>query len=155
MKYVSLLTSPICAICVRNFTAFACLHRKFCHFSCLLLWHTGTSYILRLSCKSESDFQVKVVGRKLANHSIAQVTAKSVSECYQKCEGHHGCKSVNYRGIGSENCQLNKKIKETAQESDFEVSDSWEYHATSYNATNVSNVYCYVFFVILLSPSLM
>ena len=131
----------ICAFCVANFEAFACLHcMSFVIFSCFLLCRTGTSFILRLPCKSESDFQVKVVGRRLANHMIAQVTAKSVNECYQKCEDQDGCKSVNYRGTGGENCQLNKKFRETAEGSDFEVSDGWEYHATSYNTTNVSNI---------------
>ena len=81
------------------------------------------------------------MGRKLANHSIAQVTVKTVNECHKRCEGQNGCKSVNYRGVGSENCQLNKEIRETAQGSDFEVSDSWDYHATSYNTTNVCNAF--------------
>ena len=145
---MSLPTSLLCVICVANFEAFACLHcMSFIIFSCFLLCRTGTSFILRLPCKSESDFQVKVVGRRLANHMIAQVTAKSVNECYQKCEDQDGCKSVNYRGVSSENCQLNKKIRETAERKDFEASDSWEYHATSYNTTNVRNIHYHVFFV--------
>ena len=110
--------------------------------------HAGTSFILRLPCKIESNFQVIVEGRKLANYVMKQVTVKTVNECYQKCEDQNGCNSVNYRGIGSDNCQLNKRIRETVQESNFEVSDSWEYHATNYNTTNVSNVYNCVLSVI-------
>ena len=100
--------------------------------------HVSSGIILRLPCKTESNFDVIIDGRKLVNHLIGQKTVNTVDECYRSCEDQDGCRSVNFRQVGNDNCQLNKNIRETASESEFEVSDTWTYHATRHNKTNVS-----------------
>ena len=108
-----------------------------CYFSLFILYHSCTGHILRLPCKTESNFEVIIKGHRLTNHVIEQSTVKTVHECYERCENQNGCKSVNYREFGDSNCELNKKFKESALVSEMEASDTWTYHSTNYSTVNV------------------
>ena len=96
------------------------------------------SWILRLPCKTEANFKIKVKDYSLANNIIHARSVPSVAQCFAECEKNNLCKSVNYKETGSENCELNNKIKEKADASNFIIRLQWTYYATSYDTKNVS-----------------
>ena len=95
-------------------------------------------WVVQLPCKSETNFTVKVQGHVLRNHIIGERSVSKVEQCFENCENHEGCKSVNYKDGGEKNCQLNSKVKEVVSASDFAADGVWTYYATNYNTTNVS-----------------
>ena len=62
----------------------------------------------------------------------------SVKECFENCEIHSKCKSINHKEGGEKNCQLNDKLKEMARGNDFVANAAWTYYTTNYNTSNVS-----------------
>ena len=95
-------------------------------------------WIVRLPCKTEANFTVKVQGHILRNYVIGEGSALKVDQCFENCEDHHGCKSINYKDGGEKNCQLNSKVKEAVSASHFAADGAWTYYATDYNTANVS-----------------
>ena len=99
------------------------------------------SMILRLPCKNEGSFSVIQNKSRLINHIIANHTVKTVDECHEKCEDNKKCRSVNHKKFGYGNCQLNSRIKEEGNSTDFLLDDQWTYYATDYAAKNVSRIF--------------
>ena len=95
------------------------------------------SWILRLPCKTEANFKIKVKDYSLANNIIDALSATSVAQCFADCENNQLCKSINYKETGSNNCELNNKIKEKVDASNFISRNQWTYYTTSYDAKNV------------------
>ena len=97
----------------------------------------AATFILRLPCKYEGHFSIKVHATKLINSLIARHTVKNVHECYEKCEANPGCRSINHRDFGDNNCHLSNKIKEEMISKNVVLEDFWTYYATDYNKSNV------------------
>ena len=95
---------------------------------------------MRLPCKTEANFTVKVQGHVLKNCIIGESSAAMVEQCFENCEDQQGCKSINYKDGGEKNCQLNSKVKEAALASEFGADGVWTYYATNYNTTNVNYI---------------
>ena len=63
--------------------------------------------ILRLPCKIEASFGVSATDRALINNNIRSYTVNNVQQCFYKCtDDHNGCKSVNYKQLGLDSCNL-------------------------------------------------
>ena len=93
--------------------------------------------ILRLPCKTESNFSVISKDSKLLNHVLKTLTVTSVAQCFAECEIHKDCKSVNHAGTNSLNCQLNSKVKQEISSANFATtSPGWTYYATNYSSSN-------------------
>ncbi|XP_065069243.1 uncharacterized protein LOC135694427 [Rhopilema esculentum] len=116
---------------------------------CLLLSHIylalflrrAGSWILRLPCKVEGVFDVASPGYALYNQLLATLTASSLEDCFENCRVSDGCKSVNYKVSGDDNCELNNQINGSADPADFRNRVGWTYYATNYNKKNIGS-YC-------------
>ena len=106
----------------------------------MLTVYAAHCWILRLPCKTESNFEVKLEGHILKNCVLEESSVTSVEQCFEKCENHAKCKSVNHKQAGENNCQLNSKLKEVSPAIDFAASSSWTYYATNHSRTNVCDL---------------
>jgi len=110
-------------------------------FISLTIWHSRCR-ILRLPCKIEASFDVSHTDRALINNVITSYTVNNVQQCRDKCtDDHNDCKSVNHKKLGSDNCQLNSRIKEETKASDFVMKEYWTYYSTNYSTRYVGS-YC-------------
>ena len=82
-------------------------------------------------------FDVASPGYALYNRLLATLTASCLEDCFESCRLIDGCKSVNYKASGEDNCELNNQINGIADPADFRNRDGWTYYATNYNKTNV------------------
>ena len=104
-----------------------------------MLWYSRCR-IIRLPCEVEGVFDVVVKNHVLINNKIESYTVIDAQQCFEKCiNDHSDCKSVNHRQFGSNNCQLNSKIKEETNGSNFIIMDQWTYYSTNYSERNVSS----------------
>ena len=108
----------------------------------LTIW-VSRCRIIRLPCKMEASFDVSATDRALINNVITSYTVTTVQQCFDKCtDDHNDCKSVNHKQLGSDNCQLNSKIKEEINASDFVVKDYWTYYSTNCSTKHVRCIFC-------------
>ena len=95
------------------------------------------SWILRLPCKVEGVFEVAFPGYALFNRMLATLTASSLEDCFESCRLSDGCKSVNYKVSGNDNCELNNEVSGKDDSAEFKNKDGWTYYATNYTNKNV------------------
>ena len=106
-------------------------------FRSLTIWYSRCR-ILRLPCKIEASFDVSATDRALINNVIISYTVKNVQQCFDKCtDDRNDCKSINHKKLGTDNCQLNNKIREETHASNFVFKEYWTYYATNYSTKYV------------------
>eukprot|EP00794_Sanderia_malayensis_P007738 gene7738-8578_t len=97
-------------------------------------------FILRLSCKKEADFIIAKENHALTNSVIANATVASSGECVKECVINRGCKSINYKKSGENNCELNSKIRDNSTMQHFKERKGWTYASTDYTDLKVGTV---------------
>ncbi|XP_065069241.1 uncharacterized protein LOC135694425 isoform X2 [Rhopilema esculentum] len=117
------------------------MRTRYIPLSLALFLRRAGSWILRLPCKVEGVFDVASPGYALYSQLLATLTASSLEDCFENCRVSDGCKSVNYKVSGEDNCELNNQINGNADPADFRNRVGWTYYATNYNKKNIGS-YC-------------
>ena len=110
---------------------------------------TMHSWILRLPCKEEGQFDVISRDQSLLNNLLESLTVSSLEDCFESCRLRIGCKSVNHKNTGENNCELNSKTAIEGSSGDLQPNASWTYYATNYSKKNVSESLRIIFLLLL------